>query len=263
MLAGRSFTPADDARPARASGDPVVINLALARQLFGDAPALGQTVVIDQRIKLPRVVVGVVGDARTRNLREPPAPMFYEPSGYRYRSATVLVRSTLPMNASAALIKAVVSEVDAALPAGNVTTIGEQRDVLISEERVLARLGLVLAAFAGLLAAAGLAAVVAFQVSERTREFGIRLALGGGPFAVIRSALARAMRASSIGLVVGTIPAILAARLLRDRLFGVESIDPLTWAAAIVLLAATTCVAAWLPARRATQVDPTIALRTD
>jgi hypothetical protein len=263
VLAGVPLTTADDALAPAGSIGPIVINATLARQLFGDGPALGQTVVLDQRKARPRTIVGIAADARTRRLREAPPPMFYEPSGYRYRTGTVLIRTALPRESAMAAIRGAVGEVDAALPVGTISTIGEQVDVLIAEERVLARLGLVLAACAGLLAVAGLSAVVAFQVSERTREFGIRLALGGRSVAVMRTAIGRAMRATGVGLMAGAALALTAAQLLDTRLFGVDPVDGATWIAALALLSASAIAAAWLPARRATQVDPTVALRAD
>ena len=263
ILAGRPFTPAEDAQATPTPGAPVVVNAALARALFGEANALGQTVIVTARRPVPRTVVGIVGNARTREIRDAPGPMLYEPSGYAYRIGTVLMRTALPPSAAAALARQIVAEVDPAVPPGVVATIGEQVDVLISEERVLARLGLVLAVCAALLAAAGLAAVVAFHVGERTREFGIRLALGGRPMTVIRTALGRTMRATGVGLVIGMAPALIASRLLEERLFGIDPADAVTWIAAIVLLTSSAIAAAWLPARRAARINPTIALKSE
>ena len=174
-----------------------------------------------------------------------------------------MIRTALSSAEAVALARRVVQDVDPALPVGSVATIRDQVDTLISEERVLARLGLVLAGLAGLLAGAGLSAVVGFQVRERTREFGIRLALGATPRAVIKHAVARAVRASAIGLAVGAVLAWLGLRLIAARLYGVGWIDPVTAVAAVLILALLTMVAAWFPARRATRVDPTLALRAE
>ena len=262
LLAGRTFTPADDLAPTPASARPVIVNASLARLLFGDASPLGRSIVISPRTAT-RQIVGVVGDVHTRDLRKPPVPAIYQPSAFQYRLGTVMLRTTLPTGEAVALAREVVQGVDPALPLGSISTIRDQVNTLISEERVLARLGLVLAALAGLLAGAGLSAVVAFQVRERTREFGIRLALGATPVAVIKDAVARAVRASAIGLAGGAVLALLGSRLIAARLYGVGWIDPVTAGAAVLVLAVLTLVAAWVPARRATTIDPTIALRTD
>ena len=262
LAAGRTFTMAETLAATPGSARPVIINQSLSRMLFGDVSPLGRTIVVSPRTAL-REIVGVAGDVHTRNLRAAPRPAIYQPTAYQYTTGTVLVSTTLSTSEAIAVARRVVQEVDPALPIGAVGTIRDQVNTLISEERVLARLGLVLAALAGLLAGAGLAAVVGFHVRERTREFGIRLALGATPVAVIKDAVARAVRASAVGLAGGAVLALLGSRLIAARLYGVDWIDPVTAGAAVLVLAALTLVAAWVPARRATTIDPTIALRTD
>ena len=262
VLAGRTFTPTDDAPTPPAASAPIVVNEALARSLFGETGVVGRTLVTQRKPAL-REIVGVVADVRNRELRAGPVPMFYEPSKYQHRIGTLLIRSSLPESQVVEIVRRVVRDVDPALPVGAVNTIRAQVDTLISEERVLARLGLVLAVCAGLLAAGGLSAVVGFQVGERTREFGIRMSLGATPLAVIGNAVGRTARASAVGLASGVALAFGASRLIASRLYGVTWIDPITIVAGLVLLTGVAVLAAWLPARRAARINPTIALRSE
>ena len=189
--------------------------------------------------------------------------MAYEPAAGQIRLATMLLRTQLPMGAAVEVAKRVVREIDPALPMTEIGTLNGRVLELTSEEAVLAKLGSVIAVLAVLLALVGLYGAITFFVGERTREIGVRMALGASPRRIIRQILHRVGATLVAGVALGAVLVVPTSRLLEAHLYGVGPLDPVTIGAAIALLTASALVAAWLPARRAARVDPTIALRAE
>jgi len=260
LLAGRMLTAAESARPSRSG--PVVLDEELARQLFGDTSPLGQTIYTTFPSLNRREVIGVAGASSTQTLREGFRASMYAAAG-DLRIATLHVRSSLPRSEAIRTIRGIVREVEPRLAADDIKTVGTLIDDLSSEERLLARLALVLAGIALVLAASGIYGAMACSVHERTREFGIRMALGASRPAVGREVLRRAVTIAGLGLCGGFGLYFWVSRFLESRLFAISALDPIMLAGASALLLGAALAAAWLPTRRATRVDPTIALRAE
>jgi putative ABC transport system permease protein len=265
LRAGRSFTEAEARRPPSAQGVGIV-NESLARQLFGETPAVGRHIYLSRAAQgwsLNRTIeiVGVAGDTRFgANLRATGLPALYEPG---QTGAAYFVRSSGPAAEAIAAVRAAVREVEPGLPLADVGPIRATIDRLIPEERVLALLVGGIAAIAMLLGVVGVHAVISHTVAERTREFGIRIALGAPGGAVLRGVLRGVAVLAVVGLACGLALFAVASRLLESRIYGVSTMDPLTLAGVTVLLVAAALAGAWLPAIRATRVDPAVTLRVE
>jgi predicted permease len=267
LRAGRRFT-ADDVRRGRSKENVGIVNEALARQLFGNAPAIGRHIHLSRAARgweLDRsvTIVGVVGDTRFgANLRTTGQPALYEPGTTGFRLA-FFVRSPMPARDTMAAVRDAVRQVDPTLPLADAGPLGAAVDRLIPEERVLALLVAGMAVLALVLGISGVHAVVAHTIAERRREFGIRLALGATRGAVSRGVLGSVGRLAGIGLICGLMLFVGGSRLLASRVYGVSPLDPGTLAIVSALLVAAAIAGAWLPARRATRVDPVTALRAE
>jgi ABC-type antimicrobial peptide transport system permease subunit len=187
--------------------------------------------------------------------------MFYEPSGQMLVYTRVYVKSSLPESEIASRVRRVLWTADARLLPVEAGTIADEVERLYPEDRASAWLLVTIAAVATLLGFAGVYAVTAHSVSERTREFGVRIALGASPLAVVRQAGRGIVAVALAGAMLGLAAYGFASRLITARLFGVTPLEPVTIAIALTLLAIVIAIAAWLPARRATRVDPVVALR--
>jgi putative ABC transport system permease protein len=263
LRAGRGFTAVEDANDNR-TVLPVVVNEAFGRKWFGTPDPTGRMLTATPfRDDIALHIVGVVANARYRELREGFPPMAYLPAGYQLRSATVIVRTSLTRAAAARLVRAIVQEVDPLLPAGELRAVREAAALSFAEERLLARLGGVIAAIAALLAVAGLYAVIAAFVNDRVREFGIRRALGATGAAVARGLVRRFLGIVAVGIATGAVLVVATTRLLAARLYGVAPLDPATLGATAAALMIAAVLAVWLPARRAVRTDPMVAMRAD
>jgi putative ABC transport system permease protein len=246
-----------------AAGAPevVLINEAAARRFFPGRDPIGQRISFWGRM---RRIVGVVGNERIHGLAEPAPPAMYPPLAQAPIGAvTVLVRTSGPPGAATAELREAVRSVDPGLAVFGV----ERLDQTLAESVARPRFTTVLlAAFAGLtvlLATLGLYGLLSYAVAQRTRELGIRLALGA-PAAQVRAAVVRrGLGLALAGAVLGVVGALGLGGTLRGLLFGVKPADPLVLLAAPALLLLVAGLASYLPARRATAVDPMIALRSD
>ena len=259
LLAGRTFTAHEAA--AGTSARVVVVDQSLAAELFAGEPAVGRQVHLD-RFGGPEAyeVIGVVVDTATLELREEHRPALYVPVGSLV-TGTIQVRSRLPASETVALVRGVIRGIEPLLPADDVVAVRDRIAELTAQERVLAKLGVVLAALALGIAVAGVYSAMASGVTERTHELGIRMALGASRAALGMGVLRRAITVSGLGIAGGLLLYAWGSRFIEARLYGVASLDPPTLATGTLLILAAALIAAWLPARRATRVDPTIAMR--
>ncbi len=261
LLRGRGFTSAD-----RTGSPPVaVINQAMADQLWPGMDPVGRRFRVGREGDVVIDVVGVVRTARYRTLTEADRPFFYRPFGQVYRpSMTLHVRAAAgDPYALVPVIRRELDGLDRDLPLSRVRTLAERVDGSVGAERTVATLVTLYGALALVLAAVGLYGSMAYSVSRRTREIGLRMALGAPRSGVLRHVLGQALRVAMVGVLIGLVIAVPATRYLRSQLYGVDPNDPLTLVAVLLILAGTAVAAAFAPARRATRVDPVEALRSD
>jgi predicted permease len=247
---------------------PAIINQEFANKYFGSANPIGRTFgdangsdPDDPRPDPGYVVVGVVGDAKYSDLRRSIEPTMYVP--LTGTMATFELRTAGDPKLMVPGVRKVVAERESNLPINDVLTESEQIDALLQQERVIAKLSSLFGSLALLLACVGLYGLLSYEVSRRTREIGIRMALGARPLDVVRNVVRQGMLLAGIGCAVGLAAAFGVGRLLAKMLYGVKPGDPATLLSVSVLLLGVALVAAFVPARRATRVDPMVALRID
>lgn len=263
LRAGRLFTPSDRA------GTPhvAIVNETTARLLWNGASPVGRRVRIASvdRVQEFATVVGVVADMRHRGLTEPVVSEIYFPyqqRPFRTFAMTLVSKSDAHQASVAAALRQIVKSIDPAVPA-QPASLTARLEGQLRGARFRTRLFTGFAATALALAAFGIFGVVSYTVAARTREMGIRLALGARAGQVRQLVLRRAMSPVLIGLAIGMTVAAFASRLLQDLLFGIERTDPAAYVAAALLLLGVATAAAWWPAHRATRVDPLATLRTE
>jgi putative ABC transport system permease protein len=244
----------------------VLLSAATARAFFGDEDPVGRRLRSrDPAVATRFEVVGVVGDVPRTGLGQSQTPLqIYRPLLQRPTAfATLLVQTQLPPEAVAGAVRQAIWSVDPDQAIGDVDVVSR----LVRNSTTMPRLHVALfglfAVLALVLSAVGLYGLIAYGVTRRTREFGIRLALGASRPDVLRLVLRDGARLAAVGLALGLAGALAAARLLDSLLYRVSVNDPLVFAGVVVLLAAVAFAATFLPARRATRVDPMQALRTE
>jgi predicted permease len=269
---GRGFTERDDA-PAPAV---VVINEAMARQFWKDADPIGERIMIGAGVmkelaeEREREIIGVAADVRDGGLNNEPGPHMYVPNAQvpdalnalnvRITPVAWVVRTRGEPYGSSTAVQEQLRQVSG-LPVSSVRSMDEVVSRSISRQRFNVLLMTVFGASALLLAAIGIYGLMAYSVAQRTREIGIRMALGAQATQVRRMVVTQGMRLALIGVVVGLAAAFGLTRLMTSFLFGVEARDPAVFVVMPVLLTLVSVVAAWLPARRASTVNPLVALR--
>jgi predicted permease len=263
LRSGRTFTPADRA------GTPAVVVLSesAARELFPDGDALGARIAagtdpIAEDGSFGEVV-GIVADVLYDRPENGMMAELYLSHRQAEGSSTYVVRTRGEPIAQVAAVRAALADVDSDLPMSSVRTVEDAEAQASSESRVLGTLLTVFAGLALLLACTGVWAVVAFAVTRRTRELGLRMALGARAGQVVGLVMRRGIATALAGVALGVGAAWIATRVLRGLLFEVAPSDPVTFAAGAGVLLTVALLAAWLPARRATRVDPMEALRSD
>jgi putative ABC transport system permease protein len=251
---GRYFTAGDNENAQKV----VIINEALARQFFPDQDAIGQRLVHFGEI------VGIVGDARDNNLDKAAAPGFYAAFAQEPMAGMgVVLRSTIEPDALTAAVRNVVKELYPAQPILRFKTMEQRIYERTSPKRIMT---VMMGAFAGialLLAGMGLYAVMAYAVSQRTHEIGVRLALGAPRRSILRLILGQGLKLTLAGMALGMAGALALTKFMASLLYGVSATDALTFILASSTLLGAALLACWLPARRATRVDPMVALRCD
>lgn len=264
MQQGRTFDAQDQANAPGA----VIVNEAFARRYWPGQNALGKRIQMgsgDGTDNAPYLtVVGVTKDGKYNSLGEEATPFFYRAATQAYVSTpTLLVRTQSNPTNALATVRSAVEALDKNLPLYDVKTMRQHLGIALLPARLAGSALGIFGLLALLLAAAGLYGVMANVVAGRTREIGIRMALGADALAVLRLILQQGMRLVLIGLGLGLAAALAVTHLLKSLLFGVSTTDPLTFAGIAVLLTAVALLACWIPARRATKVDPMIALRCE
>jgi predicted permease len=255
LLAGR-FLTADD----RGAADAVLVNESLARREFGGA-ALGRRLSLDGGATW-RSVVGVVGDIRQGALAEEPRPTVFLPfAQFPGFSASLIVRGSLPPPVLLAAIRDAARALAPDTAIGSPRTLEEIRADSIASPRLTALLLGLFAALALAIAAAGISGVLAYSVSQRTREIGVRVALGASPRDVLGLVMAQGLRPLFLGLGLGMLAALGLSRLVSRMLFGIEPTDPLCFAGSLLVLLGVGIAACLVPARRAVALPPIGALR--
>jgi predicted permease len=259
LLRGRDFTDFD-----RENTTPVVvINEAMAKLVWPGEEALGKRFVIVNTQNLLQVV-GVVGTTIVGQIGEDPQPVAYFPMRQQYSPfATLVVRTTGNPEPLLGAVRTQVQQIDKNLAFTNGQTVQQ----ILGQGLWAARMGAALlglfGALALILASVGIYGVLAYSVAQRTSEIGLRMALGAQPHQVLRLVLKQGMLLSLVGASLGILVALPVARLASGLLYGVSATDPLTYAAITVLLMSVALLACYLPARRATRIDPLVALRAD
>src|SRR3989442_883774 len=259
ILRGRGFTAHDEA-----TAPPVaVINEAVAERLWPGQEAVGKRFVRTWGGP-PLEVIGVARDAKYRNLFEERRLTFYQPLTQDYHPALVVhLRPAGDPMALAGSLQRAVRALDSDLPVYLIQPLNERLAGSLSQQRTAATLVGGFGALALLLAAIGLYGAVAYSAAQRTREFGIRIALGAQTPDVLRQVLREGMMLGVLGLAIGLVGAVAITRVLRSQLFGVTPTDPLSFMVVSLLLLMVAVVASLVPAKRATRVDPMVALRSE
>ncbi|MGH7649090.1 MAG: FtsX-like permease family protein, partial [Gemmatimonadaceae bacterium] len=243
----------------------MVLSRAAARAFWPNASVIDQQIAFNTQ-PTGLQIVGEVNDAAQTSLATPAAPVVYvsmRRSIRLLRTMTLVVRGRGDAASLAPIVREAVHDVDPALPVYNVQTLQSIVDQSVAQPRLNGALMAVFAAAALLLAALGLYGVVSYSVTQRRQEIGLRVALGAQPGSVLRLVLREGAMLAAVGIAIGAVGALFAARLIRSWLFGIEPADPASFAGVAVVLAAVALAASYLPARRAARVSPLIAMRGD
>jgi predicted permease len=270
LIAGRDFEETDRA------GTPLVavVNQAFAKKFLNGASPLDHTIMLPSVMYAPRSspglrIVGVVGDAIYGSIRELPQPTMYmalaqhDQAAYFRGMRSISLNVRTAQGSPARLAKSIVAAIAAVSPELAVTVhpLTKQVDDSIARDRVVAMLAAFFGALALLLAAIGLYGVTSYAVSRRRAEIGIRMALGAAPGGVVRLVLSRVTGLVGIGVAVGVGASLWASKFVATLLYGLEPRDPVTLAAAAAVLGTVGAAAGWLPAYRASRIDPAEVLR--
>jgi predicted permease len=259
FLRGRRFVPADNAVNAP---KVAILNEAAARRFFASDDPLGRRFGYNREHDRDFEVVGIVRDARYNSLREPAPPTMYVPYGQaRVAQATFEVRSALPVASVTNAIRESVRQLDPGLPVMDASTQSEQIERRFAQEKSFAQAYSWFGSLAVLLASIGLFGLMSHGVSRRITEIGIRMALGARPQDVLRLVLVESLWLVAFGILAGVGIAMAGGRVVSTLVFGLPPTDLTTIAVAAVILASVALFAGYLPARRASRVDPLVALR--
>jgi len=261
LLSGRTFkdTDGEDAPPV------AIVSASLARKYWSGENPIGKRLRFEEDPKEPWVtVVGLVGDARQLGLKDPAPPLLYLPfEQFALPFTSVAVRSSLPQATITSLLKSEMASIDPDLPFGDINSLQSEIEGNVGQPRFWAVLIGIFAVLALILAAVGVYGLISYSVTQRTREIGIRVALGASPRQVVVPVVREGLVLAVAGVAAGLMGAFIAARALSAFLFGVGPADPVTFAGVAVVMLLVATVASYLPSRRALKVDPVIALRAE
>ena len=256
---GRLFTEQE----VREKRNVVVVNEALANKYFAREDPLGKRITIWMRPPLvPNEIIGIVGDVKHTQLNQEAEPMSYWPIAQQpYTFMTFVLRTRGDAAATATAVRNVIQTLDPEQPVAEVRTLESLVGNSIARQRFNTLLLAVFAVVALLLSAVGIYGVMSYSVAQRRHEIGIRTALGATGWSVLRLVLKSGITLTLLGVAIGLAAAIALTRLMENLLFGVGATDPMTFASIAVLLTVVAMLACYLPARKATKVDPMVALR--
>jgi predicted permease len=256
LISGRDISSRDDS----AGEQVMLINETAARALWPGEDAIGKVAMLDTL----RRVVGVVGDARHLSLEQDAGLQLYVP--YRqipdYPTVDLIVRSAVPPSSLARSIRAALAPLAPNVALNEVQTLGQVVDRAISPRRFFTMLLSAFAAFALALALFGIYGVISYTVAHRQQEIGVRMALGASQRTVQWNILRETLELAVVGVLLGTAGSWIVAQLLRSQLFGISSADPATFVTMVLIVMAVALLSGYLPARRASQIDPTVAFRS-
>jgi putative ABC transport system permease protein len=261
LLSGRGFQPGDDAQ-----NEPVIIiNRRFAELFFGDSDPIGQRLHVGFDLQPLRRIVGVVGDTRHSTLTDEINPGIYAPY-YQVPwggSLALAVRSTLPSETVVSTVRGALLQAEPALRVYGAATVHQVLSDSVARPRFTTLLVGLFSFIALLLAAVGIYGVIRYNVGRRTHEIGVRIALGADAGEIVGLIMRQGVLLVVVGLVLGGVAALFTTRVLSSQLYGVSATDPATYIGVGVVLAAVALAASYLPARRATRVDPVNALRQE
>ncbi len=266
LLRGREFANTD----RDGAAEVVILNETLANRLFPDQDPIGRRVAwtgdVLRFIGITgdwRTVVGVVGDTKNAGLQEDPAPVMFHPFAQEVWTGGLVIRSASAAAPLAESAVRVIRELDADQPIENILTLAEIRDEAVASNRLNASLITAFGALAMLIAAVGIGGVLGFSVSQRTNEIGIRMSLGADAGTVQRMVLREGTMLLGIGLGIGILASVVVSRLLTGLLFDIVPYDPIILGVVALILGSVGLGASWVPALRASSVEPVEALRYD
>ncbi|HEX7779565.1 MAG TPA: FtsX-like permease family protein, partial [Vicinamibacterales bacterium] len=260
LLRGRFLTPRDTEKPPMVA----VVDDAFAKRYFPNEDPIGHGIDIGNGSDGFYEIVGVVGNINYSGLEASPPPTMYVPFKQDlFGTMWVLVKSTGEPSQLAGAVRQTVREIDRRLPAYSITPLATVLSESVASRRFSMVLLGVFALLAIVLAAVGLYGVVAYTVSQRTREIGLRMAIGARPGDVLRMVVGGGMKLAAIGVAIGLAAAVGVARLVEKLLFGVTPSDPASYGATALILLAVAALASYVPARRAMRVDPLSALQAE
>jgi putative ABC transport system permease protein len=261
LLSGRTFQDRD----VETAPPVAIVSVSLARKYWPGENPIGKRLRFDSDPKEPWfTVVGLVGDVRQLGLSEQaPALVFLPYEQFALPFTSVAVRSSLPQATVTSLLQAELAAIDPEMPFGDITSLQSAVESSVDQPRFRAMLIGVFALLALALAAVGVFGLVSYTVTQRTREIGIRVALGAAPRHVLLPVVREGVTLALVGIGIGLAGAVLAARTLSAFLFGVGTSDPLTLSGVAVLMLLVATAASYIPSRRALRVDPVIALRAE
>jgi putative ABC transport system permease protein len=259
LISGRTFSDREFAEQSNV----VIVSKAFAEKYFPGKNPIGQKVVIDMKDKnLPDEIVGVVGNVHLSDLAAAPYPLAYWPyPEIRYPSMTLVVRTATAPLSLVDPIRQILAHIDKDQPMAKVATMDQMIGDSVARSRFTTLLLSCFAALALVLACIGIYGVMAYSVAQRTHEIGIRLALGAQRREVLRLVLGQGARLAAMGVAIGVVAALALARLMTSLLYGIAARDPLTFTGVAVVLTLVALGACYVPAYRATRVDPILALR--
>jgi predicted permease len=260
LLRGRDFTEADNP-----TSQPVaIISQAMAKKFWPDEDALGKRFILKDAAAKPIEVIGVVQDLKYRDITEEPQPFYYLPFSQSYLSMrTIHVRTSVPPEALAVQVQEQINEL---APGLAVSEVQDMRHALQGANGFFfytfgAQLTAVMGLLGLILAVVGIYSVVSYAAAQRTQEIGIRVAMGATARDILAMVLRQGLSVVGIGLALGLLVSLAGTRLLSGLVTGIKPTDPLTFAVVLLLLTAIALFACWIPARRATRIDPLVALR--
>jgi putative ABC transport system permease protein len=272
IVKGRVFADRDNGAGPRVA----IVNKEFAKKFFPKGDALGSRITIGKGVgpefdEPPREIVGIVGDVHQGSLDQPPAPMMYVPTAQvndgvvalnnRIGAAQWVVRTKLQPFSLSADIQRELREASGGLPVAHIRSMQQVVGESTARNDFNMTLLTIFAGVALLLAAIGVYGLMAYSVQQRTQEIGVRMALGAGPHQVRRMVVIQGMQLALVGIILGIVSSLALARLMKSMLYGVKSWDPVTIVVVTILLSSVTLLAAYLPAKRASRVDPMVALR--